>query len=137
MADWTSAYRSGHKLLIPVKLNGGVPRLFLLDTGSPGAVLLASNAAQEVTSLSHSEKSFVGANGKVATVEDAASIELDFAGLRQEFRNVPALDLGKEAMADGSQVSGILGFDLLRRLIVSFDYRDDLVRFSVKQDMGR
>jgi predicted aspartyl protease len=128
MATWTKAFRSGHKLYLATSINGGQSRLFLMDTGSPGEALIAMDTAKEVTSLSSSNSVIGGANGEVNHVSMAERIDLQFAGLRENLRNVPVVNLGAVGMDGGSEVAGILGFGTLRNLVIKIDYRDSLVQ---------
>jgi hypothetical protein len=58
----------------------------------------------------------------------AERIDLQFAGLRENLRNVPVVNLGAVGMDGGSEVAGILGFGTLRNLVIKIDYRDSLVQ---------
>jgi predicted aspartyl protease len=128
MATWTKAFRSGHKLYLPTSINGGKNCLFLMDTGSPGEALIAMHTAKEVTSLSPSGNVIGGANGEVNDVSTAERLDLQFAGLRENLRNVPAINLGAMEIDGGSDVAGIIGFGTLRNLVIRIDYRDSLVQ---------
>ena len=128
MATWTKAFRSGHKLYLATSINGGQSRLFLMDTGSPGEALIAMDTAKEVASLSPSNSVVGGANGEVNRVSTTERIDLQFAGLRENLRNVPVVNLGAVGMDGGSDVAGILGFGTLRNLVIKIDYRDSLVQ---------
>ena len=51
MKDWTPIFRSGHDLILPVQLNGGPYRLFMMDTGSE-LNLISWLTAKEVAHVS-------------------------------------------------------------------------------------
>ena len=70
-----------------------------------------------------------GLNGKVNKVYSAKAT-LRFAELQQPSMEVLTLDLSRFSRHLGTEVSGFLGFDMLRLLEIKLDYRDGLVDFE-------
>ena len=70
-----------------------------------------------------------GLNGKVNKVYSAKAT-LRFAHLLQPSMEVVTFDLSPESRRVGTEVSGFLGFAMLRMLEIKLDYRDGLVDFE-------
>lgn len=130
MSNWTQVYRSGHDLIFPVRLNNGPIRLFEIDSGS-SLNLISPNAAKEVTKVaSGATVELTGISGKVNRLATSDAITMDFAGLRQPTTGMITTDLQKMSNASGIELSGFLGAQTLRQLVVTIDYRDNLVHFT-------
>ena len=132
MQNYTSIFRFGHELLIPTKIGNNAPKLFLIDTGSMSN-LISSNAAKEVTKVRNDDHIQIhGISGRVKDVKSADKVIIQFAHLRQENDDLISFDLSTISRDTGTEVSGILGFMMLRMLTVKIDYRDGLVDFTYK-----
>jgi hypothetical protein len=66
----------------------------------------------------------------VKNVYRADKAILQFGHLRQENQDLVAFDLGHISDHTGTEISGTLGFALLRLLDIKIDYRDGLVDFE-------
>lgn len=129
MADWTKVYRFKHLLLVPTKVDNAGPMLFVLDTGSYSNVL-STRAARDVTQVHVDPGTRIsGLSGNVAKVYRADKASLQFGRYQQQNQDVVTLDLMNMCRQTGTEVSGILGFAMLRILQVQIDYRDGLVNF--------
>lgn len=135
MASWSKAYRFRSLLLTPTKVDGAGPLLFLIDTGSFSNVL-STRTAQEITQIrSDPNLSVKGMSGSVSNVYRADKASLQFGCLgggcryEQENQDVVTFDLSNVCKQTGTNVSGILGFNMLRILQTKIDYRDGLVDF--------
>jgi tetratricopeptide (TPR) repeat protein len=129
MADWTRVFRFGHNVLVPTSVNDSTPMLFGLDTGAFGNIL-SVRAGRQVSKVSSEERVRVrGVNGEVKKVYSAKAT-LRFAHLQQPNQDVITLDLSALSRHTGTEVSGFLGFAMLRVLDVKLDYRDGLVKFE-------
>jgi tetratricopeptide (TPR) repeat protein len=128
MQSYTRIYRFGHMLLIPTELDQVSWKLFLIDTGSL-TNLISTDAAREVTHVSGDAYSHVkGLNGEVKDVFRGNELTLTFGTFRQKNLGIIATDtLKKESDAIGTELSGVLGFTVLRMLDLKIDYRDNLV----------
>lgn len=137
MQNYTSIFRFGHELLVPTKIGNIPPRLFLIDTGSVSN-LISSNAAKEVTKVRSNDNTEIrGISGKVNDVKSADKVIIQFGHLRQENDQLISFDLTSLSRDTGTEVSGILGFTMLRMLTVKIDYRDGLVDFDYKPNPWR
>jgi predicted aspartyl protease len=130
MANWSRVFRFGHQLLIPTRVNDSAGMLFLIDTG---ATLnnLSTNAARKVTKVHKEERlTLKGLNGTVKNVYSADKAKLQFGHIAQQNEDIVTFDLSNISKHDGTEVSGLLGFAMLRLLELKIDYRDGLVDFS-------
>jgi hypothetical protein len=129
MENWTRVFRFGHQLLIPTRVNDSSQMLFVIDTGA-FANTLSTNAARKSTKVYEDERRVVrGISGKVNRVYTANRAKLQFSHFQQENQDVVTFDLSKFSANTGIEISGALGFNLLRVLEMKIDYRDGLVDF--------
>jgi tetratricopeptide (TPR) repeat protein len=130
MQDYTRIFRINHMLLIPTSMNNSVGKLFLIDTGSLTNIV-TPEAAREVTKVGSDPTVRVkGVNGEVKNVFSANQLTLTFANLRQENQDMISVDMKKMSDGAGTEISGTLGFTVLRMLDIKIDYRDALVWFG-------
>ena len=130
MKDYTKIFLIGHNMLIPTRVNDSAAKLFLIDTGSFDDTLSPA-AAKEVTKLSRDGNTQVkGLNGNVKEVYRASDAKLQFSHFYQKRQDLVTFDLSSISNADGTEVSGVLGFAMLCLLDMKIDYRDGLVDFT-------
>jgi hypothetical protein len=129
MANWTKVYRFKHILLVPTLVDKTGPMLFMIDTGSFSNVL-STRAAREVTQIRSDPATQVsGLSGSVAKVYRADKAALQFGHYEQQNQDIVTFDMSSISKSTGTEVSGILGFAMLRILQIKIDYRDGLVDF--------
>jgi tetratricopeptide (TPR) repeat protein/predicted aspartyl protease len=129
MNNYTRILLIGHALLIPTKVNSFPAKLFLIDTGSFDNTLSVA-AAKEVTKINSSETQVKGLSGDVKNVYRASKANIEFSHLKQDRNDLITFDLTHLSDSLGTEVSGILGFAMLRMLDIKIDYRDGLVDFT-------
>jgi Aspartyl protease len=129
MQSFTRVFRFGHELLVPTKIGDVPPKLFLLDTGAFNNAISPA-AAREVTKVHNDDSIVRGISGSVKKVYSANKAVLQFGNVRQENQDMTAFDTGRISDEDGTEVSGFLGFVMLRFLDIKIDYRDALVNFT-------
>jgi tetratricopeptide (TPR) repeat protein len=130
MQSYTRIFRFGHDLLVPTSIGKVPQKLFLLDTGAL-TNFISPEAAREVTKVHGDSDTIVeGISGRVDKVYSASKAVLAFGHLRQENQDLTAFDTKPLSDDVGTEVSGFLGFVLLRFLDIKIDYRDDLVDFQ-------
>lgn len=125
---FTHFLRFGHLMLLSTEAGSEPPAMFLVDTGA-NSTLVDRSFAKKLTNVNRTEATMKGVSGKVKDVFIADHLELSFAGLRYPTGRVYSMDLGKLNDDVGTEVSGILGFELLSRLITTIDYADGCIRF--------
>jgi hypothetical protein len=129
MSDWTKVYRFKHLLLVPTLVDSTGPMLFMIDTGSFSNVL-STRAARDVTQIRSDPTTHVnGLSGSVAKVYRADKAALQFGRYEQQNQDIVTFDLSAVCKQTGTEVSGMLGFAMLRILQIKIDYRDGLVDF--------
>ncbi len=75
-----------------------------------------------------------GLNGKVAKLYTADKVKIRFRAFQtQESNDLIAFDLSNISNNVGTEVSGTLGFAMLRMLDIKIDYRDGVVEFHLRQ----
>jgi tetratricopeptide (TPR) repeat protein len=130
MADWTKVFRFGHTMLVPTSVNDSKAMLFGLDTGAFSNIL-SVRAGRQVSKVNSEERLRVhGVNGAVNKVYSSEKATLRFAHFQQSNLDIITLDLSNISRHTGTEVSGFLGFAMLRQLEIELDYRDGLVDFK-------
>jgi hypothetical protein len=130
MSDWTKVFRFGHTMLVPTSVNDSKFMLFGLDTGA-FSNLLSVRAGRQVSKVSSEDRVRVrGVNGAVNKVYSSEKATLRFGHFQQPNLGIITLDLSTISRHTGTEVSGFLGFAMLRQLEVELDYRDGLVDFK-------
>jgi len=130
MADWIKVFRFGHSVLVPTSVNDSKPMLFGLDTGA-FSNLLSVRAGRQVSKVSSEDSLRVhGLNGAVNKVYSSEKATLRFGHFQQSNLGIITLDLSTVCRHTGTEISGFLGFAMLRQLEVKLDYRDGLVDFE-------
>jgi tetratricopeptide (TPR) repeat protein len=130
MKSYTPIYRFGHHLLIPTAVNDLPSKLFNIDTGAFDNMITPA-AGREVSKVFSDDYLKVkGLSGEVKNVYRADNVTLSFAHFRQKRQGLVAFDLTTISNSLGTEVSGTLGFGMLRMLDMKIDYRDGLVDFS-------
>jgi tetratricopeptide (TPR) repeat protein len=130
MADWTKVFRFGHTILVPTSVNNSKSMLFGLDTGA-FSNLLSVRAGRQVSKVNSEDRVRVrGVNGAVDKVYSSEKATLRFGHFQQSNLGIITFDLSTISRHTGTEVSGFLGFAMLRQLEVDLDYRDGLVDFK-------
>jgi tetratricopeptide (TPR) repeat protein len=128
--SYSGVYRVGHMLLIPTSVNDKPPKLFLIDTGAFDN-MIDTGAAKEVTKVRSDEYDRVkGLSGDVAKVYTADKVKIRFSRFQEDRQDLIAFDLSNISDGAGTEVSGTLGFTMLRVLDIKIDYRDGMVDFT-------
>ena len=130
MSDWSRVFRFNHFLIFPTSIGKAPVKLFVMDTGA-GTTLISPAAAREVTKVSSdSDRKISGLSGDVKNVSAADSLSITFAKVRQQNQGLTAIDTSSFSGRSGVEISGFLGYSLLRELVISIDYRDNLVHVT-------
>ncbi|HEV2578060.1 MAG TPA: aspartyl protease family protein [Acidobacteriaceae bacterium] len=131
MKDWDAVWRSGHDLIMNVRLNAHGPwRLFLLDTGS-SMDLISPDAASEVAKVDKGSWTRVaGISGEVKKTWTTGPMKLYFSHFVAPVQGMVAIDTSRLAPSAGFEISGLIGTPTLHQFTLSIDYRDNLVHFS-------
>jgi Flp pilus assembly protein TadD/predicted aspartyl protease len=130
MVAYQQIFRFGHNLLIPTAVNSLPYKLFLIDTGAFDNTI-SPEAGKEASKLySDPNMRVKGLSGAVNEVFRVDNVTLTFGHFQQRKQGLVAFDLTNISNSLGTEVSGTLGFAMLRLLDIKIDYRDGLVDFS-------
>jgi predicted aspartyl protease len=130
MQSFTRVLRFDRDLLVATSIGDVPPKLFLLDTGATKNVI-SPTAAEEVTKVHRAPHVTVrGISGTVSEVYTAKQAVIRFGHLSQKNQQMIGFDTTSVSDGLGTEVSGFLGFAVLRMLDIKIDYRDGLVNFS-------
>ena len=130
MKDWTSIFRTGHMLIVPAFVGKAPSKLFLVDSGS-AVNLISPDTAREVTQVGADDSvTLRGISGKVANVMSTGSMYIQFARVRQQTDGMLSIDTSGLSRYAGVELSGIIGFPILKQLVIQLDYRDNLMHVS-------
>jgi predicted aspartyl protease len=128
MKDWTPVFRSQHFLIFPTVIGKAPVKLFVMDTGASTG-MITPEAAREVTRISADASTRIGGiGGDVNKVLVADFVQVTFANVSQLTQGMSAYNNSLLSDESGVEISGLIGFPTLRELIISIDYRDNLVR---------
>src|SRR3989337_2054526 len=112
-------------VVVPVVLNGALPLKFILDTGVRTAIL-TQKTFTDILNLSYSRKYTISGPGGVQIIDAyiTNNVSLELPGVMG--RGHALLVLGEDYLELrnylGTDVHGILGYELFSRLIVQVDY---------------
>ena len=136
MSGWTPFFRFGHMVLVPTRLNNSPPLLFLVDTGAFRNTISTKAARATAKVQVNTRLEVEGVSGKVEDVYRTENVTLGFGRFQQPNMNAVTIDLSHISDDVGTEISGMLGFDLLRILEIKIDYRDGLVDFLYRDRHG-
>jgi hypothetical protein len=126
----TPAYVVEHILLVRAKVKGGGEGLFVVDTGS--AVTTLASDFQWPEAASRGSVALSGVTGSVSGARRLAPVSFEIGGRTVVDREPVAINLEKVSQRNGVKVSGILGYPVLSRAPVTFNYRDGLVELGTR-----
>jgi hypothetical protein len=128
MVNWTKVFRFGHNILVPTNVNDSKAMLFGLDTGA-FSNMLSLRAARQVGNVNSDYN--IGVRGLSGTVKNVYMTKaiLRFGRLQLPNLDIVTFDLSNQSRQLGTELSGFLGFQMLRLLELKLDYRDGLVDF--------
>lgn len=116
-------------VFVSAKVNGKGPFLFAIDTGSWGSVF-ASELADELGMKPLGETQGTGAGGtyKMGVVRGKIAFELP-GGLQLSTEDANTVSMAGLWPLIGQRIYGDIGYDVLKDLVVGFDYENKLVTF--------
>jgi len=157
--DWSPVYIAGPDVLVPTLINKQGPYLFVLDTGSPRTVLspavttsllgasqdrslnLYGSSTTIIKYLAHEGGGDIhvtdihGLNGVVLPVYTPVK-EPVYRFAKSEVPDVHsiAFDLNPTSRELGTEVSGLLGFNIVQGFLIELNYRDALAHILFDQN---
>jgi hypothetical protein len=157
--DWSPIYVSRNRILVPTLINKQGPFLFLLDSGiertviSPtvthNVLLASSDATLNLYGVSGDFVKFIPRDGggdvHITDITDPNGQRLHVTSPVKEpvYRFTHneigelsdiSFDIAPASHATGTEISGLMGFDLLQRYFLDINYRDGLARILFDQN---
>src|SRR6478752_278858 len=121
-------------IVIPVVLNGALPLKFILDTGVRTAIL-TQKTFTDILNLTYSKKYTISGPGGQKLVDayitNNVSLELPGVNGRGQAMLVLEQDFLELRNYLGTDVHGILGYELFSRFIVKVDYEKKILTLMV------
>jgi tetratricopeptide (TPR) repeat protein len=126
-SDLKSFALMGHwgNFAIPTMINKKKSGFFFLDTGA-SVNILSKKIAQEVSSLQDIGKVLGGLSGRTQTFL-AKNVSIQIGHLSQENDAIYVIDFKDMNKKLGLEISGLIGFPLLKNLVITMDLRDGLL----------
>jgi len=114
-------------IVVPIVLNGQLPLKFILDTGVRTAIL-TEKTFSDILNLTYSRKYTISGPGgqKVVDAFVTNNVSLDLPGVHGEGHALLVLETDYLELRNylGTDVHGILGYELFSRFIVQIDYEN-------------
>lgn len=126
----TGEVNPDHLLFVRARVNGNEEGLFLVDTGS--AVTSLASDVQWPCAITGTTTNLAGVAGALPEVKQLAPVSLEIGGRKVVEHKPVALNLEAISRRNGIKVAGILGYSVLSRTRVTFDYREGRVDLSSK-----
>jgi predicted aspartyl protease len=118
---------SDNHLFMKVRLDGGEPLDFLIDTGA-GRTVISKRVARAMGLQSRGEIASIGVGG-TQNVEVVRVSTLSVPGLTLKDQTLFALDLSDLEPFVGRRIDGVLGYDLFARAVTRIDYVAKTISF--------
>ncbi len=123
-------------IVVPIVLNGQLPLKFILDTGVRTAIL-TEKTFSDILNLSYSRKYTISGPGgqKVVDAFVTNNVSLDLPGVHGEGHALLVLETDYLELRNylGTDVHGILGYELFSRFIVQIDYENKKLELTTPQ----
>lgn len=121
------AYTQG-ELIVKVRLNGGEPVDFLIDTGASESMVDRRIAAEHFLDK-QGQVEISGASGTVTTNTSVIK-KLELGNLQLEDVHALILDLSPQSRQIGRPIGGIIGANVLSQFVVTLDFSRQSVTFT-------
>ncbi|MBL7863291.1 MAG: aspartyl protease family protein [Cyclobacteriaceae bacterium] len=113
-------------IIVPVVLNGQLPLKFILDTGVR-TTILTEKAFSDILNLPYSRKYQVSGPGgeKIVEAYITNNVSLDMPGIKGQGHAMLVLEQDYLELRNylGTDVQGILGYEVFSRFVVEIDYQ--------------
>ncbi len=123
-------------IVVPVVLNGALPLKFILDTGVRTAIL-TQKTFTDILNLSYSRKYTIAGPGGVKLVDAYVTnnVSLELPGVLGRGHALLVLDQDYLELRNylGTDVHGILGYELFSRFIVKIDYEKKILTLMLPE----
>lgn len=124
MKNWTPFYRDGHDIFVPAAVDKAPIKLFLIDL-SARSNAISQDLARDVSYLAGNFRE--GTPPMNGANQQARDVSVTFAGVKQITHYMKAFDAEPLSPDIGVTISGYIGFPMLKELVTTIDYRDNLI----------
>jgi predicted aspartyl protease len=135
--EFQRIYRIGHMLMVPTSVSGSEPAMFVLDTGASQTLIARDFAAELARMRSAAGMPLRGISGRIDEVDAADDLKFKFGGFSVRCLDTLSVNLKRQGDDVGMEVSGFLGFPLLKLFSITLDYRNGLMKFECPTAEGR
>lgn len=123
-------------IVVPVILNNQIPLKFIIDTGVRTAIL-TEKAFSDILGLEYSKRFLISGIGEESTVEAfiTNNVSLTLPGIRGRGHAMLVLNEDYLELRNylGTEVHGILGYELFSRFIVTINYDSKLLTLTTPE----
>lgn len=127
-------------IVLPIILNGQLPLKFILDTGVRTAIL-TQKAYSDILNLPYTRKYTLAGPGGVKLVDAyvTTNVSLDMPGVHGQGHAMLVLEEDYLELRNslGTDVHGILGYELFSRFVVEVDYERKMLTLMVPEKFRR
>jgi len=127
-------------VVLPVVLNGQLPLKFILDTGVRNAIL-TEKTFSDILNLSYSKRYVIAGLGGEKLIEAyiTNNVSLDLPGVTGKGHAMLVLEQDYLELRNylGTDVHGVLGYEIFSRFIVEIDYEDKMLTLSLPGKRSR
>lgn len=124
-------------VIIPVVLNGQLPLKFILDTGVR-TTILTEKSFSDILKLAYGRHLLVSGPGgeKVVEAYITNDVTLDMPGVHGEGHAMLVLEKDYLELRNylGTDVQGVLGYEVFSRFIVEIDYEKKILTLSIPEE---
>jgi predicted aspartyl protease len=123
-------FRIGHMLMVPTSVSGSEPAMFVIDTGASQTLIGKEFGAELAKMRSAASMPIGGISGRIDDVDAADDLKFKFGGFSVRCLDTLSINLKRHDDDLGMEVSGFLGFPMLKLFSITLDYRNGLVKFE-------
>lgn len=125
-------------VVVPVLLNGALPLKFIVDTGVRTAIL-TEKTYTDILNLSYSRKYSVAGPGGINVIEAYVTNGVDLQLPGVDGHGHALLVLGEDYLELrnylGTDVHGVLGYELFSRFIVKINYKEKIMTLMIPEKL--
>jgi tetratricopeptide (TPR) repeat protein len=130
MGAWERAYYFDGAYFVALRVNDSPPKFFRVSAATDATFITTELARQSAWLISDGDSRAVGLNGTIKRTFDTGPVKLAFGHFIYPANSELSVDLTKYSDDAGTEISGLLGFDVLQNLDFTIDYRDGLIDFE-------
>jgi hypothetical protein len=119
------AFRAGNLLLLHGTVNGHADGYLVLDSGSPHSLV-----SRKLVPMNGPTAVFAGAQGGESVAVPSAPLNIRLGAQHLVDFDYATFDASQISSRAGIEISGVIGFSMLRDWSLTVDYRNGFVEFG-------